>query len=111
MRALLALLLVMSCYHVGAEEVDSKTGLVIAPGFEAVNAQCTACHSGRLVAQNRADREGWLAMIRWMQETQGLWPLGDKEVLVLDYLSPWYGPLKAGRRQPLSPELLPPEPS
>ena len=90
-------------------EVDGKSGLIIAPGFEVVSVQCTVCHSGRLVAQNRADREGWLAMIRWMQETQGLWLLGEQEELILDYLATHYGPATVvGRRRILSPELLPP---
>ena len=91
-----------------AAEVDAKTGLVKAPGFEVVSTQCTVCHSGRLISQNRADRAGWLAMIRWMQETQGLWPLAENESLVLDYLAGNYGPLSVGRRRPLPPELLPP---
>jgi len=91
-----------------AAQLDAKTGLVVAPGFEVVSMQCTVCHSAKLVTQNRSDRDGWLAMIRWMQETQGLWSLGDNEGLVLDYLAANYGPLSAGRRRPLSPDLLPP---
>lgn len=84
-----------------ASEIDPGTGLVIAPGFDQVKAQCTICHSGRLVAQNRANRAGWLKMIRWMQESQGLWPLGDAEVTILDYLETHYGPRPSGRRAPL----------
>ena len=80
---------------------DPATGLEIAEGYQQVKAQCTACHSGRLVAQNRADREGWLQMIRWMQDTQGLWPLGAAEPQILDYLAANYGPLPRGRRMPL----------
>ena len=94
---------------VGATQIDGKTGLVIAPGFEVVSVQCTVCHSARLIVQNRSDREGWLAMIRWMQATQGLWPLGDQEDSVLDYLASNYGPLSVGRRRPLPPDLLPPQ--
>jgi hypothetical protein len=48
-------------------------------------------------------------MIRWMQDTQGLWSLGDNEPLVLDYLAQHYGPFAVGRRPPLPPELLPPQ--
>jgi hypothetical protein len=92
----------------GATELDEKTGLVVAPGFEQVRAQCTACHSARLVTQNRADRDGWLDMIRWMQASQGLWPLGGDEALILDYLADNYGPVRVGRRPPQPPELLPP---
>ncbi len=95
------LVFVLASNPVGAADTDPASGLVIAPGFEQVKAQCTACHSGRLVAQNRADREGWLQMIRWMQQTQNLWPLGEAEPVILDYLAANYGPLPRGRRAPL----------
>ena len=91
-----------------AQDIDGKTGLVIAPGFEVVKVQCTVCHSARLITQNRADRASWLAMIRWMQDSQGLWPLGDNEGPVLDYLARHYGPVNSGRRMPLPTSLLPP---
>jgi hypothetical protein len=103
------LLLSLLAVSAGAAQVDARTGLVIAPGFEVVSVQCTVCHSAKLITQNRADRDGWLAMIRWMQDTQGLWSLGDNEPLVLDYLAKQYGPLAEGRRPPLPPELLPPQ--
>lgn len=89
------------------EQTDEKTGLVLAPGFEVVSTQCTVCHSARLISQNRSGRQGWLAMIRWMQDSQGLWPLGENEDLVLDYLAANYGPLSVGRRRPLPANLLP----
>lgn len=78
--------------------VHVPTGLIVAEGFETVRAQCTACHSGKLVAQNRATREGWEEMIRWMQKSQGLWPLGENEPVILDYLATNYGPQETGRR-------------
>ncbi len=83
------------------EDIDPASGLKIAPGMEQVKAQCGVCHSTRLVTQNRADREGWLKLIRWMQETQGLWPLGPAEPEILDYLASQYGPQQRGRRAPL----------
>lgn len=89
-------------------DTDAKTGLVLAPGFDVVSTQCTVCHSAKLISQNRADREGWLAMIRWMQDTQGLWPLGDNEAQIVDYLATNYGPGRAGRRRPLAAQFLPP---
>lgn len=92
---------------VSAVELDAKTGLAIAPGFDVVSVQCTVCHSAKLITQNRGSREHWLAMIRWMQESQGLWSLGGSEGLVLDYLAVNYGPLSSGRRRPLPPHLLP----
>lgn len=87
---------------------EYENGIHLATGFkEGENLQlvinnCTSCHSAKMVTQNRATREGWLTMIRWMQETQNLWDLGDSEPLILDYLAKYYAPEKAGRRQPLT---------
>jgi hypothetical protein len=108
MRFALLMVLFFSVIVVQGSEIDTKTGLVIAPGFEVVSVQCTVCHSALLVTQNRASREGWLSMIRWMQETQGLWPLGEQELVVLDYLAEHYGPQHLGRRPLLPAHLLPP---
>jgi hypothetical protein len=80
----------------------SAAELVVAAGYEQVKTQCTVCHSAQIILQNRSDREGWLEMIRWMQQTQGLWPLGDAEPVILDYLANNYGPIETGRRQPLN---------
>lgn len=63
-----------------------------------VVANCTGCHSGKLVTQNRATREGWTNMIRWMQRTQNLKDLGADEQKILDYLSENYAPAEQGRR-------------
>ena len=78
--------------------IHLQTGLIYDANFDIVRANCTACHSGKLVAQNRATREGWLQMIRWMQETQGLWNLGVNEPKILDYLAKNYAPKEVGRR-------------
>jgi len=80
------------------------------PGLnsEIVSQTCIACHSLKLVTQNRANKAGWLAMIRWMQAEQGLWPLGENEDKILEYLSTYYGPTKSFRRAPLSRDLMPP---
>ena len=74
------------------------TGLKAAKGLEVVRANCTACHSAKLVTQNRASREGWEDMIDWMQATQGLWDLGDQEPIIVNYLAEHYGPQEIGRR-------------
>ena len=84
-----------------------KTGLVDAPGHNMVMAHCTACHSASLISQNKMSRERWLGTIQWMQRTQKLWPLGDAEPVILDYLSTWYGPKSQGRRAPISAHLMP----
>ncbi len=74
-----------------ARKIDPKTGLAIDKGFEIVSAWCTSCHSAALVRRSNMTRERWLETIRWMQETQGLWDLGEKEDEILDYLSKNYG--------------------
>lgn len=82
-----------------ADSIHAETGLVLGEGFDIVRATCTACHSANLVTQNRATREGWEEMIRWMQASQGLWDLGENESLILDYLAEHYGiDQEAGRR-------------
>ncbi|MEQ8261957.1 hypothetical protein [Pseudohaliea sp.] len=107
MRIRLALCLLLPLVA-AAEDAPLAEGLVVAPGAALVSRHCTVCHGARLVIQNRADRAGWQTMIRWMQETQGLWPLGDDEEPILDYLAAHYGPTPQGRRAPLPPALLPP---
>jgi hypothetical protein len=80
------------------DSIDQKTGLIVAPGFAVVSTTCVRCHSPKLITEKRATREGWLATIRWMQQTQGLWDLGPQEPVVLDYLAKNYAPQNRGRR-------------
>ncbi|MEM8896230.1 MAG: monoheme cytochrome C [Bacteroidota bacterium] len=84
------------------KSVLDLTGLEDDPNIEIVAANCTACHSAKLVTQNRATREGWKSMIVWMQQTQNLWDLGKNEDIILDYLAKYYAPEKKGRRAPLT---------
>jgi CxxC motif-containing protein (DUF1111 family) len=77
------------------------TGLADDPNIQIIAANCTACHSAKLVTQNRATREGWKSMIQWMQKTQNLWDLGKNEDIILDYLAKNYAPENKGRRAPL----------
>ncbi len=87
---------------------EYENGIHLATGFkEGENLQlvinnCTSCHSAKMVTQNRATRDGWLTMIKWMQETQNLWDLGESEPLILDYLAKHYAPEESGRRKPLT---------
>ncbi len=99
----LAGLLLLPLSVISAEpEVDKETGLIVAPGFEDVKETCTVCHSPKLITQNRSDRDGWLEMIRWMQDKQGLQELESAlENRILDYLAANYGPTEASRRPPL----------
>ena len=83
---------------------DPTTGLVVDERLTLVVAQCTACHSSKLILQNRFTRDGWKEKIRWMQRTQKLWDLGETEPVVLDYLVKYYGPEQKafdGRRKPI----------
>jgi hypothetical protein len=47
------------------------------------------------------DAQGWEATIKWMQETQNLWDLGDSEAVIIKYLVTNYPVEKKGRREPL----------
>ncbi|WP_020531681.1 hypothetical protein [Flexithrix dorotheae] len=80
---------------------DAATGLIADENYQLVKTNCTACHSAKLITQNRATRAGWESMIRWMQNTQKLWDLGPNEPLILDYLAKNYAPQKQGRRKNL----------
>ena len=81
-----------------------EVGLVEGEGLQLVLANCTNCHSAKLVTQNRFTREGWIQVIRWMQETQGFWELGENEDAIVDYLSTHFAPEAQGRRMPLEVE-------
>ena len=84
------------------KQLDGATGFIIDKGMAETIQNCTPCHSAKMVTQNRMTREGWLASIRWMQETQNLWPLGENEPIILDYLAKNYAPTNKGRREPLT---------
>lgn len=92
----------------GAQDVDSTTGLKVAPGWELVRIHCGGCHSHKLVTGQRADRQTWLDIIRWMQATQNLWQFDDAtEAGILDYLAANYPPQPNRRRAPIPPSLMP----
>jgi len=81
--------------------IHLATGLIATEGYELVALNCGSCHSMKLVTQNRNTKKGWLQTIRWMQQSQKLWDLGDNEEKILKYLSENYGPTETGRRKPL----------
>lgn len=87
-------------------KIDAESGMINDPNLMMVKAQCTACHSSKLILQHRFTRAGWVERIRWMQKYHKLWDLGESEKVVLDYLEKHYGPENAAnigtfRRQPL----------
>ena len=82
--------------------IHLATGMAYDQNFEIVRAACTSCHSAKLITQNRATREGWKQMIKWMQATQGLPDLGKNEPIILNYLAKHYAPTKTGQRKNLN---------
>ncbi len=102
------LLLLLPAVALAEPEVDATTGLVKAPGWLQVRAHCGGCHSHALLTQQRADRDTWLEMIRWMQATQNLWQFTPEvETEILDYLSANYAPRRGLRRAPIPEALMP----
>lgn len=113
MKYFITLLLLFTCsvsFASGAK-YDKDSGLKIAKGMDTVKANCTVCHSAKFITLQRGDRDTWLAMIRWMQKTQGLWKFDVKtEDTILSYLEKNYPPDKASRRPNLKTSALPPNP-
>lgn len=82
---------------------DPETGLIIDKDLYMIKAQCTSCHSSKLIIANHLTRDGWKQKIRWMQANHNLWELGETEKQVLDYLEKYYAPEKnISRRKPLT---------
>jgi len=104
-----ALILILSLpAATNAADIDPASGLIRAPGWEQVRAHCGGCHSHALVTGQRADRNTWLDIIRWMQETQNLWQFQSQvETQILDYLEANYPPQPNRRRAPIPPGLMP----
>jgi mono/diheme cytochrome c family protein len=91
-----------------AKDIDETSGLIKTPGWEIVNANCSACHSIKLVTSNSGNRDEWLATIRWMQETQKLWQFDPTtEDIILTYLTNNYPAIKPSRRAPIPANLMP----
>lgn len=104
MRKLVVVFAVLSLASIALAEqkLDPQTGLIVAQGYQTVKANCIACHGASLITQNHANRDGWLATIRWMQTTQNLRKFtSNEENAILDYLAKNYAPTKSGRRLPL----------
>lgn len=88
--------------------IDSATGLIVDRGWNTVRTHCTVCHSAKFITFQRGDRKSWAAMIKWMQNTQGLWQFdATTEDTILTYLSKNYPPGKSSRRRNLPPRDLP----
>ena len=95
----------------GDVELDSFTGLRKARDWELVRNNCIACHSPRLITQQRGSEAQWLEMIRWMQKKQNLWQFDpDTEARIVAYLAENYPPQQDRRRAAIPPGLMPPNP-
>lgn len=79
------------------------TGLKEGEGLNMVIANCTGCHSAKIITQNRMDRAHWNETIKWMQETQNLWDLGENQEVIVNYLVTNYPIIEnKGRRSNLN---------
>ncbi len=109
MRSILVFLVCIAfTNYANADEIDPTTGLIVADGWQLVRIHCGGCHSHALVTGQRADRQTWLDIIRWMQATQNLWQFDQPaETGILDYLSANYPPQINRRRAPIPPSLRP----
>jgi len=105
-----AVMTLLFCLGSAAQDqlpVDPQSGLVMDRNWELILANCSGCHSTRLVIQNHMSAGGWTQIIRWMQEKHNLWDLGTQEPEIVAYLVRNYGvapdpgalPM---RRQPLN---------
>jgi hypothetical protein len=107
----IAIVLAASAAAADEPELDAFTGLKKAGDWELVRNNCVACHSARLITQQRGSKEQWLAMIRWMQKSQNLWQFDpDTEARIVGYLAEYYPPQEQSRRAALPTELMPPNP-
>lgn len=67
-------------------------GLPPGPGHDEVAGLCDACHSQRLVVQQRLDRDSWDETLDRMIEEQGMPVLEpDERAVILDYLETYFG--------------------
>lgn len=89
---------------------DPESGLIIADGFDQTKAHCTVCHSAKFITQTGKSEKNWIDSIRWMQNTQGLWDLGEDEKIVVGYLAKNYPETIVSRRANIKSHLMPPNP-
>ena len=111
--ALIALILGFNA-NAGAQNaaLDSASGLIVDSGWKTVKTHCTVCHSAKFITFQRGDRKSWSSMIKWMQNTQGLWQFDEAtEDTILTYLAKNYPAGESSRRRNLPPRDLPQHPT
>ncbi|EAL8807452.1 cytochrome C [Campylobacter jejuni] len=74
-KIILILVLFLSASWAQNLEINPDTGLIIDPDSPLVEANCLACHGSNLITNMHASRKAWLAAIRWMQDSEGLWEI------------------------------------
>jgi len=113
-RKILAVIGLLACAgtaQADEPELDAFTGLKMAGDWELVRGNCIACHSPKLIIQQRGTESQWLTMIRWMQAKQNLWQFEpDVERRIIAYLAEFYPPSENRRRAAIPPDLMPPNP-
>jgi len=100
-----ALIISPNSAHIEEQHLEGKqyeSGFIVDEGYELVIQNCTGCHSSKLVTDNKATYKGWKENIRWMQQTQNLWDLGENEHAILSYLAKNYGTEDRSGRKPLT---------
>jgi hypothetical protein len=109
--AVLILALVGATAVAETVELDAFTGLKKVGDWELVRNNCIACHSPKLITQQRGDADQWLSMIRWMQKKQNLWQFEpETEQRIVAYLAENYPPAENRRRAALPDDQMPPNP-
>lgn len=97
--------------NTSAQDTESVERLIVDDGWQAVQENCTECHSTLLITQNSGSKAVWESRIRWMQETQGLQQLEESlEESILNYLAQNYGQKESSRRASLPVILMPDNP-
>jgi hypothetical protein len=92
-------------------ELDPATGLKMTGDWQLVRNNCVACHSAKLITQQRGTEAHWLSLIRWMQAKQNLWQFEpETEKKIIGYLAANYPPQADRRRAAIPPDLMPPNP-
>ena len=111
-RIVMVLLLLMAGSAAADEpEIDEFSSFPKTGDWELVRANCIACHSPKLITQQRGSAAQWLAMIRWMQKKQNLWEFEpDVERRIVAWLAENYPPSDERRRAAIPPDLMPPNP-
>lgn len=91
---MLAVVVVLSLTapHPAPAQEDEFEGMPPGPGREKVYYLCGACHSIKIVQQQRLSRERWDKLLVWMVEEQGMPELeANERSLLIDYLGEHYG--------------------